>query len=163
MPRRVGSRPLVWFCLAASLALVVPGSARAASNAVLNAEQAREAATFVYDVPEGGISLTGFHCGGVGAPNAAAFTADLDYEEAAYTIGLESGIDSGGASQAGLAGAALTEEASVLELRSPLSARLSRIIVEGGAPSLIDGRVMEDVSLPEASKSVAELMDICMP
>jgi hypothetical protein len=164
MPRRVGSRTLfAWFCLAASFALMAPGPARAASSALLNAEQAREAATFVYDVPAGGISLTGFHCGGASMPDMAAFTADPDYEEASYTVGLEFGIDAIGAQPMAQAGAAMTEEASAAELRSPLSARLSRIIVEGGAPSLIDSRAMEVVSLPEASKSVADLMDVCMP
>jgi hypothetical protein len=128
----------------------------------LNAEQAREAATSVYDVPEGAISLTGFHCGAVGAASTAAFTADPDYEEAAYTVGLDFGLDAGGIPVA-QAGSLMTEEASAAELKSPMSARLSRIIVEGGVPSLIDGRVMEEVSLPEASKSVADLMDVCMP
>lgn len=164
MPGRVGSRPrLAWFGFAAILALVAPGQAvKAASSAGLDTEEARDVATFAQDAPGSGISLTGFHCGGVAAPSPAAFTADPDYEEASYTVGLEFGFDDGVPSM-GQDSAALKEEASAGEPRSPLSARLSRIIVEGGAPSLTDIRVMEDVSLPEASKSVADLMVICLP
>ena len=158
-PKGVCRSPFVCFCFAAILALCAPGSAvEAASSAALDPEQAREAALSIDSMPESEVSLTGFHCGGAAEQASAAFAADPDYSETPSTIGLEFAFEDGGMPVSG--GRVSGEEGDV---RSPLSARLSRISLEGGTPSLMDVRQMEEVSLPEASMSVADMMDICLP
>ncbi len=137
---------------------IVPGlTVQAAINAGLNPDEARDAAPFVYSMPEGEVSLTGFHCGNINAPSTAAFAIDPNDIETPPTIGLELVLD-GSLPSAGLASHAAPDE----EIRNPLSARLSRIIVEDGS-SLVDGGGTEEVSLPEASMSVADLVDRCRP
>ena len=137
--------------------------AEAALNPRLNPDGAREAAPLVYGIPEGEVSLIGFQCDITSEESAAAFAADPDDSETPPTVGLELVLDTGGFSGLAASGHAGREEISAFETKNPLSARLSRIIVGRGNSSLNDGAVLEEVSLPEASMSVADLIERCRP
>ena len=142
--------------------MIILGSGRTAGAAIdarLNPDEARGAAAFIYAMPEGEASLTGFHCGLINAPSTAF--ADPDDSEMPQTVGLELFSD-GGLPPLPASGHTASDD-GLGEIRNPLSARLNRIIVEDGAFSLMDGGAMEEVSLPEASMSVADLVDRCHP
>ncbi len=162
MPSNAGSRvQLICACFVVVVALPAPLMlARAAINARLNPDEARDAAPFVYSMPEGEVSLTGFHCGSISEDSAAAFAADPDDSASPPTIGLELVLDADSQSSPGRAG---TQDLVAADVKNPLSARLSRIIVGDAAPSLSDGGTLEEVSLPEASMSVADLIGRCRP
>jgi hypothetical protein len=161
MPERAGSgRQLGRYVLAVVIVLGSGLTAWAAIDARLNPDEARGAAAFIYSMPEGEVSLTGFHCGIINTPSTAAF-ADPDDSDMPATVGLELFSD-GGPPPLAASGHAGSDD-GLGEVRNPLSARLNRIIVEDGAFSMMDGGAMEEVSLPEASMSVADLVDRCHP
>lgn len=163
MPLTVVSRSQRACIAFAILTAIVPGlPLEAAINAALDPEAARDAAPFVYTMPEGEVSLTGFHCSIIESEEAAAFAADPDYGETPPTIGLELFVDAGGLTPTSTGRSGHGEPLSD-DVKSPLSARLSRIIVGGDVISLSDGGVLEEVSLPEASMSVADLVGRCHP
>jgi hypothetical protein len=165
MPKTAGNWPqLAFVFLAAMLALAAPGKpAEAAVNARLGPDEASDTAPFVYTMPEGAISLTGFHCGLISQDDAAAFSADPDYSETPPTIGLEFVLDAGGVPPLTGTSRSSLDEGSAVEMKTPLSARLNRLLITGAASSITDGSVMEDEFLPEASMSVADLVGRCHP
>ena len=165
MPRNTGSRLQVAFVCFAIVAFAASRMlAMAAAKASLSPDEAREAASFVLSMAVGDVSLTGFHCSVINASGAAeAFNEDPDDMETPPTIGLEFVFDAGGASSHAGAGRAGLEDGQASEMRTPLSARLNRVIIQGGGFSLTDGGGVEDVSLPEASMSVADIVDRCHP
>lgn len=162
LPNIAGYRSqFAFICLAAMLGLAAP--AAAAIDARLGPDDAGDAAPLVYTVPDGAVSLAGFHCGLIRAEEAAAFADDPDYSETPPTIGLEFVLDAGGVPPLTSTVRSGFEESPVAEMKTPLSARLKRILVEGNGPSLNDSAAMEDVFLPEASMSVADLIGRCHP
>ncbi len=163
MPLTVVSRPQRACIAFAILAAIVPGlPVKAAINAALDPEATRDAAPFVFTMPEGAVSLTGFHCSIIESEEAAAFAADPDYSETPPTIGLELFVDAAGLTPLS-SGRGGHDEPLSDDMKSPLSARLSRIIVGGDVFSLTESAVLEEVSLPEASMSVADLVGRCHP
>jgi hypothetical protein len=165
MPSNTGSRlQRVCACFVVMVGPLAPlNLAEAALNPRLNPDGAREAAPLVYGIPEGEVSLTGFQCDIISEEDAAAFAADPDDSETPPTVGLELVLDTGGFSALAASGHAGRDDISSAEMKNPLSARLSRIIVGHGSASLNDGGVLEEVSLPEASMSVADLLERCRP
>ena len=165
MPSNAGSRlQCVCACFVMMVAPPAPlNFAEAAVNASLNPDGAREAAPLVYGIPEGEVSLTGFQCDVTSEENAAAFAADPDDSETPPTVGLELVLGTDSLSTLAASGHAGRDDISAAETKNPLSARLSRIIVGHGGASLNDGSVLEEVSLPEASMSVADLIKRCRP
>ena len=167
MPDSARSWPnLVRFCLALFLAIAAPGySAQAANDARISPERAEVSALFLFSMGDGGGSLTGFDCDVIPdpGPNRREFTADPDYSETPFTVGLEVFLDDANAPPARLSGRLKIDDGSAADARTPLSARLSAIIVQNKTPPLAGGGKMEDVFVPEASKSVADLAALCMP
>jgi hypothetical protein len=154
---------LIGVGLAVLMALAAPlMPAGGAVNARLDPDEAGDAGPFVTSASVGGVSLTGFHCGIVSDAGWPAFAADPDDIETRPTIGLELIPDAGGYPQFTGSGRAALDEMSA-DLKNPLSARLSRIIVGRDGASLNDGGLMEEVSLIEASMSVADLIGRCHP
>ena len=158
------SQPLA-IAIAVLVAYLAAGlTVQAAVNPALDPDAAREAAApFVYALPEGAVSLTGFHCAISEHPEAEAFALEPDYSETPPTVGLELFVDASGHAPLSASARAGFEETVGADIKSPLSARLSRMIVGGDAASLVDGSALEEVSLPEASMSVADLLGRCRP
>lgn len=163
MPLTAVSRSRYCGIVFAILASLAPGlPLQAAVNAAIDPDAARESAPFVYTKPGGVVSLTGFHCSiAEDAAESWAFVEDPEYSETPVTIGLEFLVDAGGPSP--LATSIRHDEPLSGDMRSPLSATLRRIMVEGDAASLVDDGALEEVSLPEASMSVAGLAGRCRP
>jgi hypothetical protein len=111
-----------------------------------------------------GISLTGFGCDAVTAPSSRVFTADPDYSETPFTVGLEVFHD-----EVSPPATQLSERvehgggASAADAWTPLSARLSAVILQDETSALGGDGAMEDVFVPEASMSVADLVALCVP
>jgi hypothetical protein len=162
MPQRAVSRSRycgIVFAIVAALAPGVP--LHAAVNAAIDPDAARESAPFVYAKPGGVVSLTGFHCSITEDAEAWAFADDPEYTETPPTIGLEFLADASGL--APMSASMRHDEPLSGDMRSPLSATLRRMMIEGDITSLIDDGAVEEVSLPEASMSVAGLAGRCRP
>jgi hypothetical protein len=158
-----GRLRLICAVLAVMMVLAAPlMPAGGAVNARLNPDEAGDDAPFVTGISVGEVSLTGFHCSIISDQGWAEFAADPGDIETLPTIGLELVPDNGGHPQFTGAGRAALDEMPA-EVKNPLSTRLSRIIVGRDSASLNDGGEMQDVSLPEASMSVADLIGSCHP
>jgi hypothetical protein len=164
MPDSAGSWPnLVRFYLALSLAIAAVGlSVQAASDARPWPEQADHSIQVLF-APRGGVSLTGFGCDSITAPSSRIFAADPDYSETPFTVGLESVLEETGAPSAQFSERTDLDGASAADVRTPLSARLSTVILQSEISALRGDGTMEDVFVPEASMSVADLMALCVP
>jgi hypothetical protein len=150
----MGSRLLACVLFLGAAMAAAGGGVEAATDAAPNNDEARIASAFMARLTGAGVSLTGFHCGNIAAAeDSAAEFADPDYGEAPLTVGLELFPD---------AAVGAADDGAPAEWNGPLSARLKRIMVEGDGASLTDG-AMEEVSLSEASMSVADLIDRCRP
>lgn len=105
-------------------------------------------------------SLAGFNCPlRLNPLSAALFTADPTYREAPPTLGLEAAYEDAqnGSGTLDVAGI------GAMEAENPLSTKLFRLIVEGGDAVPLTGDEVREVSLPGASKSVADLTAFCGP
>jgi hypothetical protein len=151
------------FCLAVVLAIVAPGSlAQAAGNAQLWLEQDETLPPSLYSILGGGVTLTGFHCDVINNPSLAAFTADPDYRETQVTIGVEMLLEEVTALQAPST-ASRMDDASGADPRTPLNARVSRVLTQQEMSAPPGNGEMEEVFVPEASMVVADLMALCLP
>jgi hypothetical protein len=164
MPDSAGSRSsLVCFCLALSLAIAAAGTpVQAASDARLWPEQAENSALFLFTM-DGEVNFTGFGCDAITAPSSRVFSADPDYSETPFTVGLEAFLEEANASPTHLSERAGLDSASAADARTPLSARLSTVIIRNETFFFAGESEMEDVFVPEASMSVADLMALCVP
>jgi hypothetical protein len=164
MPESAGSRSnLVRFCLVLSLAVVASATTiKAASDARLRPERAEHSPLFLFTM-NGETSLTGFGCDAVAAPSSRVFTADPDYRETPFTVGLELFPEEASAPPAHLSERAGIDGGSAADARTPLSTRLSTAILHDETFSFGGDGAMEDVFVPEASMSVADLAALCVP
>jgi hypothetical protein len=163
MPESVGSRSnLIRFCLFLSLAVAASATTiNAASDARLWPERAEHSPMFLFTM-QGEASLTGFGCDAIAAPSSRVFTADPDYSETPFTIGLELFPEEASAPPTHLFESAGIDGGSAADAQHPLSARLSGAIL-GDQTSAFSAGAMEDVFVPEASMSVADLVALCIP
>lgn len=107
--------------------------------------------------PPSGPALAGFHCPLRASPvSAALFTADPTYSEAPPTLGLD-------AAAANTADTLDIADMSESEAEDPFSTKLFRLIVDGADAMPFEGEEVRVVSLPGASKSVADLSAFCGP
>lgn len=157
--------------LCAGLTVAVPASrVQAAANAMLDAEETNAAASLTTEIAGYAVSLSGFHCGAIAMARAAEEEfSEPDYIEMPLKVGLEITIgveflnDVVGATPRAGGNRPGQDDGPAGEAIGPLSARLKRIMVEDGGQSLTDSGAMEDVSLSEASMSVADLVGRCLP
>lgn len=164
MPESAGIRSnLVRFCLALSLAAAASGTpVQAASDARLWPDPAEVFPLFLFAM-DGEVSLIGFGCDAVTAPSSRVFAADPDYSENPFTIGLELFLEEASGPPTHLSERAVLDGASSADARTPLSTRLNRAILHDETFSFGGGGAMEDVFVPEASMSVADLVALCVP
>ena len=162
MPESAGNRSnLVRFCLVLSLAIAATTTTiQAASEARLWPQQAEAPPLFLFTM-NGEISLTGFGCDAIAPPSSRVFAADPDYSETPFTVGLELFLDEADA-PTHLSERAGIDGDSAADARTPLSTRLSGAILHDQISAFSAGG-MEDVFVPEASMSVADLVALCVP
>jgi hypothetical protein len=152
------------FCLAIIMGLAVSGqTVQAAGDPQAWPEQDGTPPPHLYRDTQNDVTLTGFHCGVISSPSPAVFTADPEYRETSATIGLEMFLEEASAPPQASSDRVEIDDVSGGEMRTPLSARLSRIIVQEELTAQPDDTAMEDVFVPEASMSVADLVALCMP
>lgn len=151
------------FILALSMAATAFAmSVQAASDARPWPDQGQNYPLFLFTM-ENKTSLTGFGCDVVAPPSGRAFADDPDYSETAFTVGLEMFLDEAGELPTHHSGFAGLDSASAADTRTPLSARLSTTVLHDETSSLGRGGAMEDVFVPEASMSIADLAALCLP
>jgi hypothetical protein len=165
MPDRAGSWPnLINFCVALSLAAATPGNlAHAANDARFSPEQGEISAAFLFTLPHGDFSLTGFDCDLIAGPSSRVFAADPDYSETPSTIGLEVFLEDVNAPPAHLSKRLEMDGGLAADATTPLSTRLSAISLHDQIPAFAGDGEMENVFVPEASMSVADLVALCIP
>ena len=164
MPDSVGNRTIIaCFCLAVLLAVAAPGQlVRALGNAQLWPEQDDDSPQHVYSILESEVTLMGFHCGVINSPPSTVFTADPDYRETPVTVGVQFQLEEVSALHAS-APRGRMDDASTAETRTPLSARISRMLTQHEIYVPAGDGEMEDIFVPEASMGVADLVALCTP
>jgi hypothetical protein len=160
---RVRRTIIVRICLAIVLAFMLPGrDGRAASNAQSSPEQDSVSTERLFSPLHSTTTLTGFHCDAVSTPSQSAFAADPDYREAPFTVGVEMVLEEVSALGAPPATGQM-DDASAADVRTPLSAKVSRMLTHQEMPAGPGEGGMEDVFLPEASMAIADLVALCTP
>jgi hypothetical protein len=164
MPDSAGNRTTIArFCLAVFLAAAAPGNgAQAASNAQIWPEQDGNSPQLLYSIVDSDVTLMGFHCNVINSPSADVFTADPDYRETPLTVGVEVPLEEVSVLETSSATARM-HDGSGSDVRTPLSARVSRMLTRQEISTLPGDGEMEDVFVPEASMGIADLVALCMP
>jgi hypothetical protein len=151
------------FCLAVFLAAAAPGNgAQAARDAHIWPEQNGKSHQLLYSIMDSDVTLAGFNCDVINSPSATAFTAEPDYREMPVTVGLEVLLDEVSALGTPSSPARM-DDASGGETRTPLSVKVSRMLIQQEISTPPDDGQMEDVFVPEASMGVADLVALCAP
>jgi hypothetical protein len=160
---RVSRTTVVRVCLAIVLAAILPGrEGQAASNAQARPEQDSVSTERLFSTLSSTITLTGFHCDTISVPSQSAFAADPDYREAPFTVGVEMVLEEVSALGSRPATGQM-DDASAADARTPLSAKISRMLTQQEMSAPPGDGAMEDVFVPEASMAVADLVALCMP
>jgi hypothetical protein len=150
-------------CLATLLAVILPGhEGRAASNAQHSPEQDSVSTERRFGTLHNTITLTGFHCDTISTPSQSTFAADPDYREEPFTVGVEMPLEEVTALGTQPATGQM-DDASAADSRTPLSAKVSRMLTQQEMSAPPGEGEMEDVFVPEASMAVADLVALCMP
>jgi hypothetical protein len=150
-------------CLAIALALALAGAtnqAQAASNAQLWPEHYDDAPTGSYKIMDSDVTLTGFHCDVINSPSATAFSSDPDYRETPATVGLEVRLEEVSALQTASRSSRMDDSSA--DQRTPLRARVSRMLVQQDLSNPPGDGQMQDVFVPEASMGIADLVALCL-
>jgi hypothetical protein len=165
MPDDAGrSTTIARFCLAIVLALALAGAgnqAQAASNAQIWPEHDDRAPQDSYSIMDSDVTLTGFHCDVINNPSPLAFSSDPDYRETPFTVGLEVRLEEVSALQTASRPSRM-DDASAADQRTPLSARVSRMLVQQELSNPPGDGQMQDVFVPEASMGIADLVALCL-
>ena len=164
MPDSAGSSTTIArFCLAVFLAVAAPGHlAHAVGNAQASPEQDGGSTERPYSLLDGDITLTGFPCGGIERPASTVFNADPDYRETPLTVGVQVMLEEVSA-LAGPSARGRMHDMPAGEMRTPLSAKVSRMLTQYEISAAPGDDEMQDVFVPEASMGVADLVALCTP
>lgn len=165
MPDNAGRRTTIArFCLAIVFALALAGAenqAQAASNAQLWPEHDDRVPQSSYSIMDSDVTLTGFPCDIVNSPSQMAFSSDPDYREGPFTVGVEVRLEEVSALQTSPRPSRM-DDASAADSRTPLSARVSRMLVQQELSNPPGDGQMLDVFVPEASMGIADLVALCL-